>query len=113
MYWEDVYEMFEHASNLNILEKNDEMRFQFALHAASKNNRWKNLEIPYPDKNYIKQLKEEVPKRKFSNIDQKVAHVLKRDKASPERIALRDTIRDRIIKNQEKAADILSRYRNG
>ena len=49
MYWEEVYELYEYASNCNILEKNEDMRFNFLLHAGSKEaiNSWQDLLIPF------------------------------------------------------------------
>ena len=55
MYWEDVYEMYEYAANMNAVEKSEDMRFQFMLHATSKEalDNWKDLEIPFPRADYI------------------------------------------------------------
>jgi len=55
MYWEEVYEMYEYASNLQAIEKNEDMKFNFMLHAGSKEaiDNWKDLPIPYPDRNWI------------------------------------------------------------
>lgn len=55
MYWEHVYEMYEYASNLEAMEKNEEMRFQFLLHAQTKEavNSWKDLPIPFPDTSIV------------------------------------------------------------
>lgn len=54
MYWEDVYRYYEMACNLNTLERNDEMHFQFLLHAQTKEaaNSWQEQEIPYPDRDW-------------------------------------------------------------
>jgi len=54
MYWEDVYEMYEQAMNFNTLEKNEDMKFQFMLHATTKDalNKWKDMIIPYPRRDW-------------------------------------------------------------
>ena len=51
MYWEDTYEMYEYASNLDALEKNEDMKFQYMLHAQTKEalRSWKDSPIPFPD----------------------------------------------------------------
>lgn len=52
MYWEDVYSMYEYASNLDSLELNEQMKFQFMLHAQSKEavSGWRDMPIPFPIK---------------------------------------------------------------
>jgi hypothetical protein len=62
MYWEDVYETYEYASNCNVLEKNEEMKFNFLLHAGSKDamNSWRDLLIPFPDRNWKPQKHKQV-----------------------------------------------------
>jgi len=55
MYWEEVYEMYEYASNLEVIERNEDMRFNYLLHAqtAKALNNWRDLPIPFPDRNWI------------------------------------------------------------
>ncbi len=108
MYWEDVYEMYEHAANMTVLEKDEEMQFQFSLHAMTK-QKLKRLPIPYPDPNFVREPQEQL-KPKYAKIDNKVAHALKRDKATPERIALRDKILERLAEHQEKVNKINALY---
>jgi hypothetical protein len=56
MYWEQVWEMFELCCNREALEKNDEMKFQFMLHAQSKQalDSWKDSPIPFPNPEFAK-----------------------------------------------------------
>lgn len=54
MYWEDVYEMFEYASNMEAIELNRDMHFNYMLHAQSKEalDAWESLKIPYPSRDW-------------------------------------------------------------
>lgn len=51
MYWEKVYEMYEYASNLDALETNGDRKFDFMIHAQSKEaiQSWQDMPIPFPD----------------------------------------------------------------
>lgn len=50
MYWEDVYEMFKYARNMDVIELNRDMQFNYMLHAQSKEalDAWQNEQIPFP-----------------------------------------------------------------
>lgn len=50
MYWEDVYSMYEYAANLDAIELNRDMRFNYMIHAQSKEamDAWVDSKIPYP-----------------------------------------------------------------
>jgi len=54
MYWEDVYTQYEYASNMETMERNDSMKFQFMIHAQSKKaiDAWRDMPIPFPARNY-------------------------------------------------------------
>lgn len=55
MWWEDLYEMYRVACNLDTMETNDRMKFDFLLHAGSKDamKKWKDLAIPFPSDKYM------------------------------------------------------------
>ena len=59
MWWEDLYQMYIVACNLEVMETNDNMKFNFMLHAGSKDaiKKWQDLEIPFPSKDYMKAVK--------------------------------------------------------
>lgn len=71
MYWEDVWEHLEIASNINTYERNQELYFQFCLHAGSKEaiKNWKDSPLPFPDKKY----KENKPH--YGGLDQLPRHI--------------------------------------
>ena len=50
MYWEDVYEMFKYARNMDVIELSRDMQFNYMLHAQSKEalDAWQNEQIPFP-----------------------------------------------------------------
>ena len=54
MYWEEVYELYEYASNVDAIELNRDMKFNFMLHAGSKDaiNSWEDLKIPFPARDW-------------------------------------------------------------
>ena len=55
MYWEEVYEIYEYASNMEVIERNNEMKFNYILHTGTKEaiTNWRNIMIPFPDRNWI------------------------------------------------------------
>lgn len=81
MYWEEVYEMYEIACNLNTIEKNEDMKFNFILHAQTKDaqNSWVDLPIPYPDRNWNPP--KQVEYDDLKKLSGRVA--IKREKATP------------------------------
>lgn len=104
MYWEEVYEHYEYACNLNVLERNEEMHFQFLLHAQTKEaaNSWQDATIPYPDRNWK-------PPKARSNLptDPMFNRSVKRVKASPEAQKRFKEVLERMRQGQEeqKAAE--------
>jgi len=99
MYWEDVYEMYELASNSEVLERNEKMRFEFMIHATSKKalDSWSDLSIPFPsDKwNPPKKLeKQNLPKsfNKFRNSS----------KATPEQTERAKYVKKRVEEHNKK-----------
>jgi hypothetical protein len=98
MYWEEVYEFYELASNLNIVDLNDSMKFDFMLHAQSEEalNGWKDLEIPFPDRSWNpKEKKTPKFKKRFSEVN-----IEKRVKADPEAKKRFDEILKRVQESQ-------------
>jgi hypothetical protein len=73
MYWEEVWEMVQVAANLSIYEKNQEMFFNYCLHAQSKDamKHWKDSPLPFPDKI------QEVSRREmhYGGLDQLPRHI--------------------------------------
>jgi hypothetical protein len=110
MYWENVYEMYEYASNLNTLEKNEQMKFNFLLHATSKEavSSWKDLLIPFPDRDWKR------PTRKRRKLLSPKLHSKQSStKMSPEQRARAEYVKERIAKNKKKAAQELQEYHYG
>lgn len=54
MYWEDVYKFYEIASNMDVLDSNEEMKFNYLLHAQTEDalKKWKDLTIPFPARDW-------------------------------------------------------------
>ena len=79
LYWEEVWELVQVASNSMVYEKNQDMFFQFCLHAQSKEaiKSWKDSPLPFPDKKSKKkinihyggldQLPKHIPVKKIKN----------------------------------------------
>jgi hypothetical protein len=121
MFWEHVYAMYEYASNLESIEKNEEMKFNYMLHAQSKKalDGWRDMAIPFPDKSI--KARPTVEKSKQSSalktlptsfrskvIPTKVPiRTPKQEKALQEKLAY---IRKRIIETQEKANKLTGSY---
>lgn len=55
MYWEEVYDMYEYASNMDVIEKSEDMKFNYLLHAQTKDaiSHWNDLPIPFPARDWI------------------------------------------------------------
>lgn len=104
MYWEEVYEMYEYASNLDTLEKNEDMKFNFMLHATSKKalDSWQDAPIPYPDRNWKPPKPSEVDS--VANLPQSF-----KTKVTPPRVAQTEAekkkIRDRIAYVNKRKAE--------
>jgi hypothetical protein len=99
MFWEDVYQMYELACNFNSLETNDEMKFQFILHADSK-SKWQDLSLPYPDKDFIKT---KAPKREEPFFVQRVT---KREKASVQQLERAKYVKNRLAEHKKKLIEM-------
>ena len=104
MYWEQVYEMYEIACNLNVLEKNEDMKFNFILHAQTKDaqNSWNDLPIPYPDKDWNPvEIKESViPQKLFGKV------AISRKKATPAERKRAEEVRKRMREHEEEIKKI-------
>lgn len=110
MYWEDVYSLYEYASNLNVMEKNEQMRFQFMLHASSKKamNAWKDMDIPFPDKRVHQQVKAYKPKV----VPHKLQHLANKAKMSSEQKLRYEYVKKRLEENQKRESEINNNYYN-
>ena len=73
MYWEEVWEQVQIASNLITYQRNQEMYFQFCLHAGSKDaiRNWKDSPLPFPDK----EIKGKKRKPHYGGLDQLPRHI--------------------------------------
>ena len=73
MYWEEVWEQVQIASNLITYQRNQEMYFQFCLHAGSKDaiRNWKDSPLPFPNE------KNEAIRKKphYGGLDQLPQHI--------------------------------------
>jgi hypothetical protein len=100
MYWEDVYDLYEFASNMNTLEKSEEMKFQVILHATSKDciNNWKDLPIPFPNRKWKPAPKKERLPKAFER------HV-KREKMSPAQEERYKYVQKRLEEHKKKVAE--------
>lgn len=74
LYWEEVWELVVMASNLTVYEKNQELFFNYCLHATSKDaiKHWKDSPLPFPDINAIK-IKRREPH--YGGLDQLPGHI--------------------------------------
>ncbi len=101
MYWEDVYSMYELASNSDAIELNREMKFNSMLHAQSKEQleNWTDIKIPFPDPKWRE------PKRNLrSNLpaNMKIA----KKKATPERLKRMEEIREKMAQHKLKVKEV-------
>lgn len=111
MYWEEVYEMYEYACNLNTLEKNESMQFNYLLHAQTKDamKNWKDLPIPYPDRDW----KPPEPKQGATKFKPEFERNAKRTKMTPERRKRYEEVLAKVKATQEKKQEIINeRYYN-
>jgi hypothetical protein len=108
MYWEDVYEMYELASNLNILERSEEMKFQVILHASSKEavNNWKDLPIPFPNRDWSPKPVERMLPKPFEQQS-------KREKMSPEQAERLAYVKKRLEEHKKKVAEMHQAHYSG
>jgi len=108
MYWEDIYDFYEYACNLNSIEKNERMRFDFMLHAQSKKalNSWVDLPLPYPDRSWTPPQRKQVLDPKFNPMTNKA-------KMSGAQRARFDYVKQRIAASQKKAAEDMNKYYYG
>jgi len=74
LYWEEVWELMQVASNAIAYEKNADMYFQFCLHAQSKDaiKNWKDFPLPFPDEEYEETSK---PKPHYGGLDDLPRHI--------------------------------------
>jgi len=72
LYWEEVWELVKVASNSMALEKNQDMYFNFCLHAGSKDaiKNWKDSPLPFPEKQ-----PENIRKPHYGGLDQLPRHI--------------------------------------
>ena len=108
MYWEDVYALYEYASNLNVLEKNEQFRFQFMLHAGSKKamDAWKDMPVPFPDRS-IKPFA-----IKKETIPPKMKRMAGNSKMSPEQKQRYEHVKRRLEEHQKKREALQQTYYN-
>ena len=83
MYWEDIYQMYEYSSNMETLENNEQMKFNYLLHAQTKDalNKWQDVPVPYPDRTWQPQTsRQQDDPNKLSGFRE----LVKTEKATPE-----------------------------
>lgn len=111
MYWEYVYELYEFASNLDTIEKNEQMKFQFMMHAQSKEaiNKWKDALIPFPDRAW------KPPKRKTDELDLSINFSRHKNvsKMSPEQKERYDIVKQKLEVGRKKALEEKRKYYYG
>lgn len=109
MYWEDVWEMFEMASNNNTLEKNADLKFQFTLHAHSKEalQAWKDQPIPYPDRNWVP------PIKRAEKLPHEVSRMVSKKKMTPERQARYEEVLKRVADHKKKVKEVRMEHMYG
>jgi len=71
LYWEELWEVVQVAANSTVYEKNQDLFFNFCLHAGSKDaiKNWKDSPLPFPDKEIV------VKKLHYGGLDQLPGHV--------------------------------------
>jgi len=112
MYWEDVHEMYEYGCNLNVIEKSENMKFQFLLHAQTKDamDKWRDIPIPYPDRAWSPPQPNKGEPTKFKPEFERNS---KRAKMSPERRKRYEEVLEKVQKTQEKKQQLIKeRYYN-
>lgn len=109
MYWEDVYAMYEYASNMDTLEMNEDLRFNFMLHAGSKKamDAWQDLPIPFPNKNWKPK-----PKENKGFGTKVLGQTVKRVKGTPEDTKRYNEVLERMKKHKEKVKQRVQDYYN-
>lgn len=114
MYWEDVYAMYEFASNVSAIERNSEMKFQFMLHAESQKalDSWRDpIAIPYPDRRWIPPQPKEVKISK-SGLPPKLMRFQNKSVASPKQLKRAKAVADKMKAHRERVrADRFGSYR--
>jgi hypothetical protein len=105
MYWEELYAMYEYACNMQAIEKNEDMKFNFMLHAGSKDaiDKWKDIPVPYPDRGWLQNIKEESENRLPSNIKQKFYNSQKGTEETRKRAL---EVKRRVEETQRKAREM-------
>lgn len=112
MYWEEVWDMYELASNSEIIEKNESMKFNFIIHAQSKEamESWEDLPLPFPDQKWQIQMQKNAQKnRDASGLPSKFkSEMLKRRGISRKEATQEDKdrfaeVKRRVRETQEKA----------
>ena len=107
MYWEEVYEMYEIACNLNTKEKNEEMKFNFILHAQTKEaqDSWVDLPIPYPSRDWNPPKYSEKEDNELIKLSNRIA--IKREKATPAERERAKVVRQRMKEHNKKVKESL------
>jgi len=101
MFWEEVYPMYELASNMDIIEKNSDMKFNYLLHASSKDamKSWRDLPIPFPNRRWIPPVKKTIIPHSL----RKMHHA---SKHTPETRKKFEEVQRRVRETQQKARDL-------
>lgn len=73
LYWEELWELVKVASNNLVYQRNQEMYFNFCLHAGSKDaiKNWKDSPLPFPDEDDTQEQK----KLHYGGLDQLPLHI--------------------------------------
>jgi len=111
MYWEDIYEMYEYACNLDTLEQNEKLRFNFMIHAGSKEamDKWEDQPIPYPSKLWVAQLSNKKQKTKLQN-STVLGQEIKRVKGTAEDTKRFKEVSERLKQHKKKVEQQVSEY---
>ncbi len=112
MYWEDVYEQYEIASNLEAIDMNESMKFQFMLHAGSKDamKNWEDITLPFPDRAWIPPTRKRLKQEDISPV---LSRHKNKTKMTPEQAARRDEVKRRLAESKKKAAAVRRDYYYG
>ena len=74
LYWEELWELVQVAANLSVYEKNQDLFFNYCLHAQTKDalKHWKDSPLPFPD---ISKLPKKRRERHYGGLDQLPSHI--------------------------------------
>ena len=72
LYWEEMWEQVKVAANVITYEKNQELFFNYCIHATSKDamKHWKDSPLPFPVKSNIKRRE-----LHYGGLDQLPSHI--------------------------------------